>query len=230
MRLGQLQQFCVGARIPDKEREARRQFQIGQRKLAVFRHALGSLDRAEQEVGAGQNRRYDFGDSLVESAFIQPAFGVEAHQLSDIVLRHGTAIGAMRQVLRDLLGACLLANLLGVANENQRSAGAVRDSGRVVGTLDLQRDVLGVRQARHRRAASAAEAPAAPDVVVRFHMRTVDEANHNRVRAGLHFDRDLLEAVQDLLPTHVALDVRESQILGATNVALELHLAVDHQH
>ena len=61
-------------------------------------------------------------------------------------------------------------------------------------------------------------------------MRAIDESEHDVVPARGHFHRDLRKAVQDLLPTHVAQHVREPQIFRAADVALELHLAVDHHH
>src|SRR6185312_1981561 len=87
-----------------------------------------------------------------------------------------------------------------------------------------------VGKARERSAERAAAPAAVADVIVRLHMRAIDETDGDGVLARFDFDGNLLEAVENLLPAVGAFHVREAEVFGPAERTFEEGLAVKKQH
>ena len=107
--------------IPDEEGQSRRQFEIRESDLRGRLRSLGlyATNRSIEKLGTRQHCGDKPLDPFVEvSAFLASGF-VETHQRGDICLCSGTAEGAPRQILCDLLRARRFSRSLGIAHVNQ---------------------------------------------------------------------------------------------------------------
>ena len=101
---GQRQQFLVGNRAPQEERQPRRQFEIADGPRLSGREAGGVVLDAEDERRAREQAAQRQLDAGVERSLL-PAFLEEGEQPRAVRRRHRTPIGAPRQRGKDLRGA-----------------------------------------------------------------------------------------------------------------------------
>jgi hypothetical protein len=98
---GHVQKFIVRQSTPEKERQARRQFQIGDSiggaRRDVFRNLFGPV----KKLGTGQNQNQRILDSRFEIARF-PRFPVKGKRGCKILLRYRPAKRAPRGVRYDL--------------------------------------------------------------------------------------------------------------------------------
>src|SRR5690606_33112673 len=73
---GQVDEFLVRRRVPQEERQAAGQFQVGEQPALTGRRRG---DDPVEEVGAGENRRDQFGDAGIEATYFLATLFVELH-------------------------------------------------------------------------------------------------------------------------------------------------------
>src|SRR5262249_37305540 len=121
------------------------------------------------------------------------------------------------------------AGFLGIAHEDQRTAGSPRNTCRVVRPDDLD----AVSETRHTAVAgaeaeSANTAESGGDILVRLHVRTIDESHNHIAHAGFDLYGDFREAKHDLVAAGGSFAIHESLIRGSANGLPKHDLAVDH--
>src|SRR4029450_2629994 len=136
---GEVEQRLVWSLTPQEEREPRGQFEIaqGERSTIPSVHISGvppilrSSDRAEQELGADEDRSNHLFDASVE--ILLPSAIEVRHEGIDVFLSYGPAECATGQVLGDAPGAGLLLICffyLWTTDEDAPAARRLRNRGR----------------------------------------------------------------------------------------------------
>src|SRR5262249_28096938 len=202
-----------------------------------------SMNRPIEELRAGQDCGHDLLDSKIEApaAVTRSASPgiIEGHQAVHIFRGYWPSERPARQVFGNLPRARGLAGglylhpvglaLRRITDEDQCAAGSPRNARRVIWPDDFD----AVAKTRHAAVAgaepkSANAAESGGDILVGFHVGTVDEGDNHVAHTGFNLYGNFRKARHDLVAPRRSLAIRESLIRGPANRLTKHDLAVDH--